>query len=155
DLPEHVAHEPNRELAQVKSIVLPAIVNGRISQPGDRDIWKFTAHKGDTFEFEMRSTRLGSPLCPSVRVQAESGKSSPTALKGADGKLATFTTSADGPYFLHIEERFAQRGGPDYTYRLRIDRPGAPDFQLRLASDALTLTRGTPAKLKITADRQR
>src|SRR5262249_58253944 len=60
-----------------------------------------------------------------------------------------------------IEERFHSRGGPAYAYRLRVERPLAPDFQLRLVAEAptglvagaLALVRGGEAKLKILAER--
>src|SRR5262249_36981120 len=41
----------------------------------------------------------------------------------------------------------------NYAYRMRIDRPAAPDFRLSLGADAVTVPRSGQAKLKVTAER--
>lgn len=154
DLPEYVENEPNDEPAQVKPVAVPGVFNGRIGRPGDRDLWAFTARKGEVLEFDLRSARLGSPLHAVVRWHAETGASSPTVMTGLDNKPYRFTAANDGTYYITIEERFRERGGPGYAYRLRINRPSTPDFKLRFASDALTVNRGGQAKFKVFVDRQ-
>src|SRR6202007_2873978 len=62
DLPEYQESEPNDDPGNVKSVPLPAMLNGRIDRPGDVDHWAFAARKGEVVELELRAARLGSPL---------------------------------------------------------------------------------------------
>lgn len=149
DVPEY------RETAAEKAqrMELPAIVNGRIDRPGDVDTWSFTGTKGQALEFDLRAQRLGSPLHAVLTIGDESGKELARAEAAAADPVLRFTPPADGTYFVRIADRFASRGGPAYAYRLRIDRPPAPDFRLKLASDSLTVLRGGQAKLRVQAER--
>jgi hypothetical protein len=156
DLPEHLEAEPNNEPGQVQPVSLPAILNGRIDRPGDVDYWAFTLRKGDTYDLELHAARLGSPLAAVLVLLDASGKElarSDAAASGALDPRLSFTAPADGTYYARVGERFHARGGPAYAYRLRVDRPAAPDFRLHLVPDALALVRGGEAKLKINAER--
>ncbi|HZT82208.1 MAG TPA: PPC domain-containing protein, partial [Gemmataceae bacterium] len=155
DLAEHLETEPNDRPEQVKPLSVPAVCNGRIGNPGDMDCWAFACPKGEALDIELRAARLGSPLLGVLTVLDAAGKELARAespAPGADPQLR-FTAPAEGTYFVRVADRFRSRGGPAFAYRLRIDRPTAPDFHLRLAADALTLTRGTPAKVRIMAER--
>ena len=138
---------------------MPAVFNGRIDKPGDKDTWKFTATKDQKIELEVRAARLGSPLDSVLTVLDAEGKelarSDDLASGQPDSKL-TFTPPADGTYQAQLHERFAVRGGPAFAYRL-VAGPvveQAKDFQLVLTADTLSVNRGTEGKFKVTVQRK-
>lgn len=125
----------------------PATLNGRITAPGGTNTWCFEAKKGDVLELTLAATRLGSPLTPVLAITEPGGKSLARA-EATPGESADLTLNfkapADGDFRLHVSERFASRGGPEFAYRLRVAPPATmPDFQLTLATDALTVIRET------------
>ncbi len=154
DLPEIIESEPNNQPAQANKATLPAMLNGRIGEPGDVDWWRFTAHKGETLRLELRAQQLGSPLQGVLTVCDALGKElahGETAVGQLD-PVIMFTPPADGTYCVSVADRFHTRGGPEYAYRLRV-APATVGFRLQLAADVLTLPRGGSAKLKVTAER--
>jgi hypothetical protein len=154
DLPESLENEPNDKPAQVKPLALPVTCNGRIDRPGDVDFWAATLRKGEVCECELRAARLGSPLQGVLAACDAAGKE--LARAGGDGvndPRLRFTAPADGTYLFRVADRFRSRGGPDFAYRLRLDRPPSPDFRLQLAADVVTVPRGGQAKLRVQAER--
>jgi hypothetical protein len=146
DLPEYAENKP---------LTIPCVANGRIKQPGDIERWAFSAKKGEALLFELRAAQLGSPLQGVLTVCDAAGKELARAeATGAqlDPSL-TFTAPADGEYTVRVAERFRNRGGPAFAYRLRLTPPPPPGFKLQLAADAVTVPRGGQAKLKVTAER--
>lgn len=125
----------------------PANLNGRVATAGATNTWTFSAKKGDALELSLAAARLGSALTPVLAVTDLDGKSLARA-EATPGELADlavyFKAPADGDFRVHVSDRFASRGGPDFAYRLRV-APAAstPDFQLTLASDTLTVIRET------------
>ncbi|MBI3836890.1 MAG: PPC domain-containing protein [Planctomycetia bacterium] len=154
DLPEQIEREDNNDLGHAEPIVVPSIVNGRIQSPGDVDCFALTATKGQTYEFDLRASRLGSPLDGVLVVFDSTGKevlrSDDMAVGNTDSQCR-YTAPADGVYTVAVEDRLSSRGGPAFAYRLRIDA-ARPDYRLLLASDAVNLVRGKEAKLRIDVD---
>lgn len=139
NLPEHI------HAGETAAFIAPAMLNGRIGTPGATNAWRFTAKKGDALELSLAAARLGSPLTPVLAITDTAGKSLARA-EATPGELTdltlNFNAPADGEFLLHVSERFASRGGPEFAYRLRVAPPATtPDFQLTLASDALTVIR--------------
>jgi hypothetical protein len=151
DLPEFLEGQTKGAVA------VPAILNGRIAKPGDVSDWPLTLKKGEALEFDLRAARLGSPLRGVITLLDPSGKEMARADATAGGQpdpSLRFTAPADGTYHVRVEERFRQRGGLDFAYRLRVAPPSAArDFRLALAADTLSVNRGQQAKLKVTAER--
>jgi hypothetical protein len=140
-----------------RSISAPAMCNGRIDKPGAADSWPFTTKKGETWEIELRAQRLGSPLAGVLTVKDAGGKElqkvDSTATGQGDPSLR-FTAPSDGLYVVEVSERFAFRGGPEFSYRLRVDHPSTKqDFRLSVPADVVALERGGQAKLKVNAVR--
>lgn len=171
DLPEHLESEPNQASSQQGTVEVPAVVNGRIDPPGDVDVWEFRASKDQVLDLDLRARRLGSLLNSVLEVLDASGKelARNDDLSGdeTDSRL-TFKAPTDGNYFARVQERYAQRGGPRFGYRLRISPPAAPGFALKLAANAVTVVREfrgltdvqkklrptpKPAQLRIEAER--
>ena len=60
-LPEMLEQEPNNQ-PQARSVTLPVIVNGRIDQPGDWDVFRFRGPRRRQIVAEVYARRLDSPL---------------------------------------------------------------------------------------------
>jgi hypothetical protein len=152
DLPEYLETEPNDTPELAQKIEVPAVLNGRIDRPGDVDCWAVTGRKGEALNFDLRARRLGSPLLAVLTISDSTGKELARAEAGEgnrDDPALKFIPPADGSYIVRVQERFRERGGPAYAYRLRITGGPARDFQLRLAADTLTLPRSGQAKLRV------
>ncbi len=141
ELPEHLEAEPNNGAAAAKSVSVPAVANGRIDQPGDKDHWQLPLAKGQAIRIECRAALLGSPLAAELILRDEGGKdlARSDALDATGDPVLNFTAPADGKYTLEIGDRFAARGGATFAYRIRIAAPKKTlDFELVMA-DALVL----------------
>lgn len=147
DLPEHLE-------GGAQQVDAPAVLNGRIDQPGDVDLWKVPCRKGEPLDLAVRARRLGSPLYAVLTISDDAGKELARAESGdgRDDPWLRFQPPADGVYTIRVQERFRARGGPEYAYRLRIAPPSLDDIQLRLVTDAVTLPRGGQAKLRVLAE---
>ena len=155
DLPEYREAAGGDRIARA----LPAIFNGRIGKPGEKDTWEFQAIKDQKIELDVRAARLGSLLDSVLTVLDSEGKeiaSSDDLAGGQSDSKLTFTVPADGNYQAQVQERFATRGGPAFTYRL-VAGPvveAAKDFQLVLTADTFTVNRGAEGKFKVTVQRK-
>ena len=138
---------------------VPAVFNGRIDSPGERDTWWLEAAQDEKIELDVRAARLGSSLDSVLTVLDAEGKelarSDDLAPGQPDSKL-TFTVPADGKYQLQLNDRFAFRGGPAFAYRLVAGLFVEPekDFQLALTADTLSVNRAAEGKIKITVTRE-
>lgn len=152
ELPEWLESEPNELPEQAAVAAGPCVLNGRIDQPGDADLWRLCCKQGETWELDLRAARLGSPLDSVLAVLDEAGTelaSNDDLATGQSDSFLRFTAPADGAYLVRVAERFAARGGQDFAYRLRVTPPPAPDYELVLSTDALTVPRGGQGKLKV------
>ncbi len=160
-LPECTERRSNDDLKTAQDVTLPIIINGRIETPGDRDVFRFTAKKGDTVVAEVNARRLDSPLDSLLTLTDSKGK--PIAINDdhsdpgsglnthhADSYIMT-ELPADGTYYVHLTDT-AHQGGSNNTYRLRISPP-QPDFALRTEPSRLDL-RGNNASVNIYAIRK-
>lgn len=155
--------EPNEDPKQLAVQDIPAVFNGRVDRAGDVDCWAFRASKGDEYEFDLRAARLGSPLDSVVILldshRKELARADDISNTQTDSHLR-FKFSADGLYFVRVEERLASRGGPDFAYRLCV-RPARQDYLLRVTpeknnlpgGDALTILRGSQVRFGVEAER--
>ena len=149
-LPECLSRKSNHSQSTAQLVALPIIINGRISQTGQWDVFRFQGHDGDKIVAEVIARRLDSPLDSVLRLTDETGKqlafNDDYEDKGAglqthyaDSYLC-LTLPATGPYYLHIGDA-QQQGGLEYTYRLRLSAP-RPDFALRITPSSLTVRGG-------------
>ena len=73
-LPEVVEKEPNNDLATAQKVTLPVIINGRIDQPDDWDVFQFTGKSNETIVAEVYARRLDSPLDSVLKLTDATGK---------------------------------------------------------------------------------
>ena len=150
DLPEALETEPNQEPASVMALAIPGVANGRIDLAGDSDLWKLVLSKGQPVQLSMKAGQLGSPLAGTLTVRDGTGKEMAKAAwldQQKDAELS-FSTPADGEYFVEVREQFPSRGGPAFAYRLRAAAPAA-DFDLLLPADGLAVDIGASKTMEL------
>ena len=161
ELPECFgSHRTIPEAAQ--AVTLPVIINGRIGQPGEAEVFKFAGHAGEQIVAEVFARRLDSPL--DFVLAADRRQRQTTAFnddfedKGtglntfhADSYI-TITLPADGTYYIHLTD-IQHQGGDEYAYRLRISEP-RPDFALRVVPSSISVRAGGAAALTAYAIRR-
>jgi WD40 repeat protein len=69
----------NDDPAGAAAVPTPATVNGRIEKPGDVDLFRFAAKKGQRLIVDVNARRIGSPLDSFVEVLDTSGRPVPRA----------------------------------------------------------------------------
>jgi hypothetical protein len=135
--------EPNDAFENATAAELPLALNGRITQAGDVDFFKFQAKKGQVWEIECFARRLGSPLDSMFTVF----KADRTAIGGDDdarGKdsYQRWQVPEDGEYFLRVNDHLGQ-GGETYVYRVEMT-PVVPSLKLGIPRiDRYSQTRQT------------
>jgi hypothetical protein len=150
-LPECNELKDNGDTEDAQHIVLPQIVNGRISKPGDVDIFRFDANAGDEIVVEVYARRLNSPL-DSLLWLSDANEKKVLGYNDDNGdkNVGLLTHNADsylrlrlpkeGAYFVHLADS-QNHGGQDYGYRLRISPP-QPDFALLAAPSSINILAG-------------
>ncbi len=161
-LPECNEIEDNGTTEDAQHIILPQIVNGRISKPGDIDIFRFDANAGDEIVAEVIARRLNSPLDSLLWLSDANGKVLGYNDDNGDKNVGLLTHNADsylrlrlpetGSYFVHLADS-ENHGGPDYGYRLRISPP-QPDFALLAAPSSINILAGGTVPVTIEALRK-
>ncbi len=161
-LPEVIEREPNNSAFEAQKITLPLVVNGRMDQPGDIDVFRFEGHAGDEIVAEIFARRLGSPLDSTVTLTDSAGmqvafnddnedRGAGLTTHHADSRLAA-KLPADGAYFLRVADT-QHEGGPDHSYRLRVSAP-RPDFELRVVPSSISGRAGANVPLTVHALRR-
>lgn len=167
EMAEVLEVEPNNTEAEAQAITEPIVVNGRIQQPGDRDVFSVAGKKGDSISIEVIARRLNSPV-DSVITLSGPGLDKPVRNDDYVNKdvhlhlgAGLVTHHADsyllhelpetGTYFVEIGDT-QSKGGNDYSYRLRIS-PSNPDFKLRMEPSGLHIAPGGTVAFSVRAQR--
>jgi hypothetical protein len=161
-LPEVREKEPNNRKENAQRVSLPVIVNGRIDQPGDWDVFRFDGRAGEEIVAEVTARRLDSPLDSMLRLTDAAGRELAVNDDAEDKGAALLTHQADsflrfklpagGAYYLYLGDTQG-KGGPDYAYRLRISRP-QPDFALRMVPSSINARAGATVPVTVYALRR-
>jgi len=161
-LPECLEKEPNNEQTGAQPLTLPIIVNGRIDQPDDWDVFRFEGRAGDEIVAEVHARRLDSPLDSVLKLTDAAGlqlafnddhedKGAGLATHHADS-LLRIALPAEGTYYLHVCDA-QHKGGEAYGYRLRISPP-QPDFELRVVPSTINVRAGATVPITVYALRK-
>jgi len=144
--------EPNDSPAAATPVALPVAINGRFAVARDQDFYKFAVKPQERLIFTAQTRSLGSPSEVFFQLLDAKGRrlgeSKPT--DAGEGSL-TNTFSEAGTCYLAVEE-VARRGGPEHTYRLKIE-PYA-GFDLSLDTDKAEAPQGGSFALKVNAMRR-
>jgi len=156
-LPDCLEVETNDTLEAAQSIDLPMIVNGRIDDEKDVDVFRIRGRAGSRLVAEVMSRRLNSPLDSLLRITDASGNVLAWNDDYVQQKehlyqdlLGLSTHHADsylmaelphnGTFYVRLSDAL-RHGGPQYGYRLRLSSPG-PDFALRVTPSSLQMRAG-------------
>jgi hypothetical protein len=149
-LPEIQSRATNHSSETAQVVMLPVIVNGRITRPGEQDVFRFDGRAGQRCVAEVLARRLDSPLDSYLRLTDAKGKQIAFNDDFEDKSFGLETHHADsylmatlpenGTYFVHLGDTQGQ-GGPEFAYRLRLSEP-RPDFALRLVPSSLSIRAG-------------
>lgn len=153
-LPE-IMEQPTASTPQL--LTLPCIVNGRIHEPGDRDVFSVRGTKGDEIVAEVVARRLQSPLDSVLTVTDTTGKVLATNDDHVDRSAGLITHHADayvhcvlpatGTYHIEVAD-IQNRGSRAHAYRLRVS-PRTPDFALRTVPSSVTIPKGGSAPITV------
>ena len=137
-----------------QSIALPVTITGRLDKKGDVDVYQFDVKKGQKVPIRIEGRTLGFPIDPVLRVTDVAGKSLAQSQAKAIGTDPTldFAPTADGPHRLEVRD-LAGDGGLRHVYRLRVGAP-EPDFDLKVTSDAFTLSAAKALEIPVTIERR-
>jgi hypothetical protein len=161
-LAELFEREPNDTPREAQRVTTPVIVNGRIQEPGDVDVFTFQGKAGQEIVAEVQARRLGSPLDSSLELTDALGKriafNDDFEDKGAgllthhaDSHLAA-TLPADGTYLVRLVD-VQRNGGTEFGYRMRIGPP-RQDFDLRVTPAEINAGAGTSVPVSVHALRR-
>ena len=133
----------NETADTAQQLTLPCEVAGAIEKRRDRDWYKFSVKKGETYSIEAYGDRIGSSLDLYFTLRQEKSKNTqefddnPEILhpqqfysRTDDPQRYKLTATEDTTYLLQISSREADiQSGPRHLYRLRITAE-KPDFRL-------------------------
>ena len=168
-LPECKENESNNTPEQAQIIELPKIINGRIAESGDVDMYCFKGRAGDKIVAEVYGRRLNSPLDSLLRLIDSSGNvlewNDDHVLKDSHlhkdvmGLITHHADSyllaelpKDGDYYVRLSDT-QHHGGEAYGYRLRIARTQG-DFALRVTPSSISMRAGSTVPIWVHALRK-
>jgi len=168
-LPECSETESNNTTKEAQRINLPKMINGRIAEDGDVDVFQFEGRAGERIVAEVNARRLNSPLDSLVRLTDATGR----VLEWNDDHMVKdshlhkdvvglMTHHADsyvlaelpknGTYYVHLSDS-QRHGGEAFGYRLRI-APAEGDFALRVTPSNLNMRASQIAVIRVHALRK-
>jgi hypothetical protein len=126
-----------------QEIPLPCEIAGRIEKKRERDWYSLTLKKGDVYNIEVLSDRIGAPTDMKMVLRNPATKSDIVELddsaepvnprffsRSRDPGAYRFVAPADGKFLLMLTSQTADVvAGPRQYYRVRI-APDLPDYQL-------------------------
>ena len=151
------------------ALPVPVVVNGRIAKPAQVDRFQLQVNPGESFLFELQSRELElSQLDALITIYDAKGKKLVSA-GDTPPPVDVFSVNAvgrtSGDPYLNFKvpedtheitvavEDIAQRGGPDFGYRLTV-RKQAEDFRLSATPAYVNVPRGGTALIQVNADRR-
>ena len=135
------------------TVAPPITITGRLDKPGDIDVYRFDAKKGDKLAIRIDALSLGMPLDPVLRLTTPIGKTI-TQVRGAkigSDPVLDLVVKEDATYGLEVSD--LQAGGSlRHVYQLRIG-PLVADFDVKTTVDNFTLSAGKPLEIPVTVTR--
>jgi hypothetical protein len=119
--PNALETEPNQGFDTATVVAtFPSAFNGILQEPGDVDIFKFTAKAGQVFEVECFGRRIRSPIDPVMNLYKATGEgiTGNDDSRGPDSYFR-WQVPADGEYAIRVADHL-NRGGPQFVYRIEF-----------------------------------
>ncbi len=132
DLTNVLEAEPNDGGDSATAFTAPAALNGSIERPGDVDVYKFSAKKGETYDVRVFARQtIRSPLDSVLDITRSNGAGvGGNDDSGGPDSYLRFQAPEDDEYRLVIRDQLSD-GAPDFVYRLEVS-PVVPALTLSL-----------------------
>ena len=129
--------EPNNTLNRPDTVGIPVLIEGRLQEPGDVDIFRFQAKAGQRLAFELETPRISPPhFNPWLKLFDSQGRQLVSNIYmeyGGDGddvnktveRKTIYTFEQAGDYYVQVRDLTLLQGGPHFDYRLLV-RPQIP-----------------------------
>jgi hypothetical protein len=155
DLPEFMEGEPNNAADKANPIGAPVVINGRIGEPKDVDVFRLKAAADQKLVIEVRARQFGSPLDALLTLSDTNGAvlQRNDDANGPDARIE-FDAKKDAEYLIALRD-LTERGGERFGYRLTVQPPDTtPDFAVRIAGGRFRVPRGGAVALRCEVDRR-
>lgn len=163
------AMEPDRPLSETAKLKPNTVINGRISEPGEKDRYRLAVSSGENWFIELQSAELGtSELYGTLELFDSQGRPVAEAgyEKGAENLnvvraryrpnsrpvIALEIPSDMHELFVEVGD-LLEKGGPGYGYRLTARRQ-PPDFLLTLDTPFVNIPLEGNALVTVTVERR-
>lgn len=153
DGPEAVEQESKNPGGENPPLPIPGAVSGVIDPAGDVDRFPFVARAGELWLIEVKSSALGFPLDPWLRIDDGAGKelAKNDDADSPDPRLEW--TAPSGTNFVAVVGGLGRQGGRDHLYRLSFSRP-TPTVKAVAPENAFVLEAGKTNEIKLTVTRR-
>ncbi len=155
DLEERLS-TPARNRAEPQPVSAPAAYNGVLERRREIHFFSLDARAGERLVFDVDAMKLGYLVDPILAIYTPGGdllafdddrlQQNGKQVPNLDPYLV-YTFEKAGRYTVMLRD-LAQRGNPNYVYRLAI-YPAEPDFELRAMAPTVTLYRGQTVTLPV------
>jgi hypothetical protein len=155
DLEERLS-TPARNRAEPQSVRVPAAYSGVLEHRRESHFFTLDVHEGERLVFDVDAMKLGYLLDPIVAIYSVDGDliASDDDRLQQNGKQVpnldpylVYQFEKSGRFIVMIRD-LAERGDPNYVYRLAI-YPAEPDFDLKIMTSSITLYRGQTVELPV------
>ncbi|HEY3129512.1 MAG TPA: hypothetical protein VGL91_08640 [Acidobacteriota bacterium] len=157
--------EPNDEPAQALSITIPALLEGTINRPGDRDYYKFTAGAGEGFVFEIQTPeQVPYQFMPKVAVFDGKGeeivnnvyrkKVSPETWLNLLEPKTVYTFAEAGDYYLQVRDLTSRNADSNFSYRILVRKKIPHVGEVKITEDYINLHSGQARKVSVTVEQE-
>jgi Bacterial pre-peptidase C-terminal domain len=113
--------EPNDSFRTAQPIAIGQVIEGRISQPMDVDVFRIDGNQGQQLIFEVFAARHGSALDSVLTLYNREGQviASNDDIPGSTDSRIDVALPKTGVYYLSVIDAHDQ-GGPTHVYRLSV-----------------------------------
>ncbi len=155
DLPEVMETEPNNANDKANAVTAPVVINGRIGEAKDSDVFRLKSVADQRLVIEVRARQFGSPLDALLTLMDTNGvvMQRNDDANGLDARLE-FDAKKDTEYLVALRD-LTDRGGERFGYRMSIRPPnGTPDFTARVPGGRFRVNRGGSTAVRCELDRR-
>ncbi len=155
DLPEFTEAEPNNANDKANAVTAPVVINGRIGEAKDADVFRVRAVADQRLVIELKARQFGSPLDALLTLMDTNGAvlQRNDDANGLDARIE-FDAKKDTEYLVALRD-LTDRGGERFGYRMSIRPPGStPDFTARVPGGRFRVNRGGSTAVRCEVDRR-
>lgn len=150
---EMLETEPNDTHTEATAATFPGVLNGRLDKSGDRDCFKFIAHKGQRVHCVAKTRELGS-ACDVDLALLNAGGTKIASARQERQTVLDADISEDGAYVLQVSDlSVGETTTNRRAYRIEATETYA-GFALRTSDLQYTVPQAGTVAIKVIADRR-